>query len=586
MSSTFLGLQIGKSGLTAAQIALNITGQNLSNADTEGYTRQIVKTSAIGPSGRDYVISQVTAASNVGQGVEVTSISQIRSNYLDQQFRDQYADFNSSEYTAQGLGYLEDLFNELDDDTSVTVSLADFFDALSDFADDPTSEAARTTVQQTALSMTENFNIIYNEMVDLYNNQNTSVKTVATEINELAKQLAELNGAIAKYELSGQTANDLRDQRNLLLDKLSGYVGINCSTGANGMVKIQIAGETLVDGKICNEISVTTATDAINGICERLAEINGEISGTGLTPALAAERDELCEAVQAISGKVLCNVNVATGITSVTMEYVDQATMTLVSENLVSGAVNTAATAGAVSEYGGAEDEFVLNLGGTYLNDENVKSGELYAHMNLRDGDSSSHSGIPYYIGRLDDLAQSIVQTVNLCMNGGYTYPDEENGYSSVTGDTVDLFKDFSNSYSLVTAGNFSVSATVLDSVWNIAASDLPIDLNAESTQSANNVIALQLADLINKNDYSSSLDGLISHLGTTTKSSLSMLDTRQSLLESTENQRESISGVSVDEEAVNLIMYQQTYNACSRVITTMDEMLDKLINSTGTVGR
>ncbi|NMA25575.1 MAG: flagellar hook-associated protein FlgK, partial [Clostridiales bacterium] len=244
MPSTFLGLQIGHSGLLAAQAGLNITGQNISNADTDGYSRQRVSTSAIDPVGYGYIINQITPGTNVGQGVSVTNISQIRSAYLDEQFRSQYADFCKSESMTQGLRYLENLFRELDDDTSLTISISDFFDALSDFADDPTSEAARTTVQQTALSMTENFRLIYKEMLDLYNDQNASVKTVASQINQVAKEIAALNEAISQYEVSGETANDLRDKRNLLLDKLSGYAEITLSENGS-MVDVRIAGETL-----------------------------------------------------------------------------------------------------------------------------------------------------------------------------------------------------------------------------------------------------------------------------------------------------------------------------------------------------
>ena len=167
MSSTFLGLNIAKSGLSAAQVGLNITGNNISNADTDGYTRQRVSRAGTVASGNGYLINQITPSTNVGQGVTITSISQIRSDYLDEQYRDQYADFTSSEYLTQGLMYLEDLYDELDDDTSLTVSISDFYDALSELAADPTSEAVRTTVQQTAVSLTENFNMIYGEMVDL-----------------------------------------------------------------------------------------------------------------------------------------------------------------------------------------------------------------------------------------------------------------------------------------------------------------------------------------------------------------------------------------------------------------------------------
>jgi hypothetical protein len=258
--------------------------------------------------------------------------------------------------------------------------------------------------------------------------------------------------------------------------------------------------------------------------------------------------------------------------------------MTVVTEPLVSGAAFTAATDTAVREYDGADVEFVLKLGGRYLNSGTLESGELFAHLFLRDSGSASDSGIPYYIGRLDDLARSIVQSVNGCMNAGYTYPDAENGYTSVN--MVDMFEDFGDSYGLVTAGNFSLSPSVLESVWNLAASDTEIDLDASDTQSANNKVALKLAELIHTEDYSATLDGLVSHLGVKVQSSKNTLDTQQSLLNSIGNQRESVSGVSLDEEAVSLIMYQQTYSACARVITTVDEMLDKLINGTGTVGR
>ena len=587
MSSTFSGFEIGKTGLSAAQIAINITGQNISNANTDGYTMQKVRTSAVEPVGGNYVINQITSGSNVGQGVTVLSIDQVRSAYLDEQYRNQYSAFSSSEYLTQGLSYLEDLFNEIDDNTSITASIKGFFDALSDFSDDTTSEAARTTVQQTAVSLTSNFNMIYSEMVDLYNDQNTSVQTVATQINVLASQIAELNNQISKYERSGESANDLRDERNLALDKLSGYASITYSEDDNGMVNVQIGGETLVDGKTKSKIQITTATDEINSICQKLALLNTEISGTagGITEDQAAQRDALTEALETISGKISCVVNSSNGTVSVSINYVAQDTATQNIDTLVSGGTYTETTSGAVAEYDGADNEFILKLGSTYLSAENVGSGELYAHLALRDDEATDGSGIPYYISMLDGLAQTLAGTVNTCMNEGYTYPDEENDNTSASG--TDLFKDFGNDYSLVTAGNFSLSEAVQESVWNIAGSSEQIDLDSESgtTNAANNEVALELSELINTNSYSDSLNSLISRLGLEVQSSQDALDVRQALSESVENQRQSISGISIDEEAVNLIKYEQVYSACSRVITTIDDMLDRLINSTGRVG-
>lgn len=568
--------------MSAARVALDITGQNISNADTEGYTRQTVGTSSVPPAGNGYLINQIIASTNIGQGVSVADISQIRSAYLDEQYRNQYTDFCKSEYLTQGLTYLENLFDELDDETSLTVSISNFFDALSDFANDPTSEAARTTVQQTAISLSENFNLIYKEMVDLYNDQNSSVRTVASEINQIAGQIASLNKAIADYEVSGETANDLRDKRNLLLDKLSGYADISY-TASGSMVSVSIAGETLVEGKTFNRIIITTATEEIQLICQELAALNGDIISSGaITPEQEALRDAYIDELNAISGKIACSVDAADGTVTVDINYLDNM-MNAKTDTLVAGSTFTAIAGDAVREYQGAEEEYVLRLGSTRLDMETVGGGELSAHLCLRDEGGTSDSGIPYYISQLDGFARSIAETVNKCMNDGYTFPDKENGYTSING--VDMFEDFGGSYDLITAGNFAVSKAVLESVWNLAASDAEIDLDLSDTQSANNAVALKLADLINTEDYSATLDGLVSHLGVAVASSESTLDTQQSLLASISNQRESISGVSLDEEAVNLIKYQQTYNACSRLITTIDELLDRLINRTGTVG-
>jgi flagellar hook-associated protein FlgK len=462
---------------------------------------------------------------------------------LDEQYRDQYADYCESEYLTQGLGYLEDLFNELDDKTSLTASLSSFFDALSDFADDPTSEAARTSVQQTAVTLTGNFNMIYNEMIDLYNDQNKSVKTVATQINELASEIAALNKTIGDYERSGQTATELRDRRNALVDKLSGYVDITCTEDATGMVTVQVAGETLVEGKIYNEIQITAQTDEMNSICGAIASFNDQITAAvaGGAPAediaaLEAQRDALCSRLQVVAEGV-----------GITIEADQTATVTFAGQDLVVGSTAAAVSADAVRAYAGADIKNILRLGETYLTTDTIQGGELRAHMRLRDDNTTEATGIPHYVDQLNKLARTIVKTMNECMNTGYTYPDEENGYSSVTGPDVDLFEDFGGDYDSVTAGNLAVSASVLASVWNLAGSSREIHLDAEDTQNSNNVVALRLAELINTGSFKSDLDSLISKLGLQVQSSKNRLDVRLALVESTQGQRESISGVSVD---------------------------------------
>lgn len=485
MASTFLGLEIGKSGLTAASVNLNITGHNISNVDTAGYTRQRVSTSALEPSGMNYVISQINSSST-GQGVEITGIQQIRSDYLDLQYRNQNSEYTYGEYTVQGLTYLESVMNELEDSGTLSEAISDFFTSLNTLAGDTTSQEYRMAVQQKALALTESFNDVYEQLQSLWSDQNTAINTVATEINSKLESIAELNGAIADYESSGETANDLRDERNLLLDELSGLVDITYSDNSSNssMVDVQIAGISVVSGEETNLI------------------------------------------------------------------VIDQDATT---------------------------EEYSLSIDSTELTADNV-SGALGAHFNLRDNDTAVDSGIPYYINQLNELAAAIAEDFNTLNQTGYTYPTDS-ADSELGGD----FFETSDGTSTITAGNITLAADIVDSVYNIAASDA--DLDTSTTESGNAVIASQMAALLDSEGYDSTLTAIATQLGVTVESAETALDNDQSLLESIDTQRTSVSGVSIDEETTNLIKYQQAYNACARVVTTIDEMLDKLINGTGQVG-
>ena len=229
MASTFRGLEVGKSALNTASINQDVTGQNIANAQTKGYTRQSTVSSAKLPVGSNYVVDQIYNK-RVGQGSEVTDITQYRSDYLDKQYRSQNSGYNYFEYRKQGLTYLTGVVNELDDDSSVTVALDDFKSSLLNLSNDSTSQEYRLNVQQRATSLIQSLGYVYSEMVDLWEDQNTSVQTVADSINSKTDQIAMLNSAIANYEHNGSTANDLRDERNSLLDELSGLVDITYST--------------------------------------------------------------------------------------------------------------------------------------------------------------------------------------------------------------------------------------------------------------------------------------------------------------------------------------------------------------------
>lgn len=516
MASTFRGLEIGKTALTAASMNQSVTEQNISNANTVGYTRQRAVSQAKIPEGLNYTVSQIYNK-RVGQGVTITDIQQIRSDYLDEQYRDENNKFSYYEYRDQGLSYLTGVMNELKDDGSITICLNDFSSALQKLSEDSTSQENRLNVQKRATSLLRTIKYVNSEMDGLWEDQNTSIKTVAASINAKAEQITVLNTAIANYEHSGSTANDLRDQRNNLLDELSSLANITYSKNKDdaSMVDVQIGGVSLVNGKERNTIDVTVGA-----------------------------------------------VNTYTNKKETALQLTD---------NLNSGTVYTLTS-----------DE---NASGDVIQ---IDGGELYAHMELLTSTDSDVPGIPYYIDQLNHYVQDLAKMVNDVHQQGYTCPSTSSA-TSQTGIcffTQDGVKSSDVDLSSITAGNISLSKEVEESVWNIAASDKEIDLNSSSNEKGNANIATKLYNLFDENgEVYTKLNTIVGHLGIASDTNSGLLSTSKTTRYSVSKKRTSVCGVSSDEETTNLIKFQQSYSVASRMVTTIDDMLDTLINGTGRVG-
>lgn len=218
----------------------------------------------------------------------------------------------------------------------------------------------------------------------------------------------------------------------------------------------------------------------------------------------------------------------------------------------------------------------------------NFTSGELAAYVQMRDGASADNIGIPYLLNGLNTLAQSLAKEMNAVHSAGWTRATTST--ASVSG--INLFEVPSNDYSLITAGNFSISDEVLASVNNLAASDTQIVLSSTNPQAGNNKTALALSalcsaqNLANVSSFQGYLKGFIVEIAIESAHAQTMFESQTAVIQNLETRRESVSGVSVDEEMVNLIKSQQMYAASSRIITAIDESLDILINRTGIVGR
>jgi flagellar hook-associated protein 1 FlgK len=540
--ATFFGFNIANSGLFVAQRNIDITSHNIANANTPGFTRQRMITANIPP---PHYASKIRGNTTtlVGGGVKGLSIEQIRSVFLDRQYRARNTEAEYWNARGTALYYLEDIFNNTAD-TGLNKVISDFFDSISTLhAANVDNAAMRNIMVENARTMTTMINGYYERMEDLMYEQDHNIRNSIVRVNAVMENIASLNRSIFIFEQGGSNANDLRDQRNLLLDELAGYMDISY--------------EEVSTGKRCilgRELTTMSVWLGPRGNNQWL--VDGYDSRV-----IAAVQDHNNTVTQDI------------------MPPVDPTRL-----------LHTLRFADTLD----ADGRPIANTAPI-----DIRSGALKGYMDIRDGNSRENQGIPYFVNQLNILVKGIVESVNTVLLEGYTVPyTDANGIfhpsRKASDDPPIFFFDPTGN----NAATFRLSEAVggtNGSGFNIAASSIRITKGDPSilddAQTGNNLILLELLTLRNRTDlpgiggYTDFFNRFLSEMATEVGRSLRKGEEQMFLLDSIENQRLSYSGVSLDEEMVNLVRFQHAYNAAARMITAMDEALDVLINRTGRVG-
>ncbi|PZD97834.1 flagellar hook-associated protein FlgK [Paenibacillus sambharensis] len=506
MRSTFHTLETAKRSLFTQQAAINTVGHNIANANTEGYSRQIVKMAAARPI-EAYGMSRSVAAGQLGTGVEFTSIERVRISFLDDQFRNQSKYLGSWSVQSDTLEKLEAVVNE-PSDTGIRSVLDKFWNSWSDLSKDPENITGRKIVRENALALTDSFNQVSKQLQDLNADLTSNIEVKATQINTMLSTISSLNNEINRIEGLGDHANDLRDQRDLLTDQLSQIVNIQAAEGAQGYT-ITMGGQVLVQG--VNVAPVTAAS--LEAAYTSGALNNGEVFG------MIVSRDIYVK------------------------EYQQQ--------------LDTLANTLANGEF-----EITMPAGST----------------------------IP---GEAAPLTAPRVITVN-GINGlhklGYTLESPAKA-------GLDFFT-FKNGAAGITASSIQVNPEIVSDSNKIATS---ARVENGETVKGNNTLALLMAELrdvkfkfdetaiggsISSATISDNYNAMVGSLGVQAQEAKRQATNSKAQVDLVNSNRESVSGVSLDEEMSELIRFQHAYSAAARIMTTFDQMLEKLINGTGVVGR
>ncbi|NPV42735.1 MAG: flagellar hook-associated protein FlgK [Firmicutes bacterium] len=281
MRSAFFGLEIAKRSLFTHQHSLNVTGHNIANANTEGYSRQRGIHAATYPQ-LSYSLNRPTFAGITGTGVEMQEIKRMRDQFIDRDFRKENQIFGEWETKRDILQKIEYIFNE-PSDSGIRSVLDEFWNSFQELSKNPESLSVRSIVHQRGEAVAETINHTYAQFIELRKQVNEEIDIKVEEINNLSRQIADLNDQIFKTEATGDNANDLRDKRDLLVDQLSKIVKLYVDEDNNGMYTISVTGAALVTGKYYNsvEFDVTDITGSITfaDMGYNLVTNGGELKG-------------------------------------------------------------------------------------------------------------------------------------------------------------------------------------------------------------------------------------------------------------------------------------------------------------------
>lgn len=639
MPSQFFGLNIAYTGLLASNAAMNTTSNNIANVQTEGYSRQQVTQQA------SNALRVFQTYGCAGAGVETLAIERVRDEFYDGRFWDNNAQLGEYDMKQYYMQQLETYFDDDGKSTGFkTIFDQLMVTGMQALLKDPNSATAKSQLVGYAGALTEYFNGMAGNLEKVQKDINQEIKLKVDEINSIAGEVATLNKQINTIELTGVKANELRDRRTLLIDELSKIVDVqvketpiidanneNRETGANRyMVKIA-GGQMLVDGSDYNGLECVARTSYekvnqtdIDGLYEVYwadgqkfnlynASMGGDLAG------LIQMRD-------GNNGENFTGQVTATGTTT-TADGKTHDTVTVKVTKAYLQDLNKCnlSDQGGILDLGNQEFyydsweytcEYDANGNATYSYTFTLSDSEKNPRGITNDrvgkkaeiGTDLFYQGIPYYMNQMNEWIRTFSQKFNDILTSGYS-GNGDPGVKMFTGNKATggeqfLLDDAAKRYDKQEkkAGNKMTVKVNDDSYYRLTAKNFDI-LEAIEQDPGLMANRKDAADGVEQNDLLNDLKNLatdktkmsfrgcnaseflqciLSDVALNASRANTFYASFKDVSATIDNQRISISGVDEDEEAVNLVKYQNGYNLASKMIQTLTEIYDRLILETG----
>ncbi len=613
MPNTFFGLDIGRSGLFTAQGGLNTTAHNIANVETEGYTRQTLELkagTALRANGRHGMI---------GTGVDVVELKQTRSEYYDEKYRNNNSIFGGYSTKGNYMSQIESYLNEIQLE-GFTTTFDKMYDTIQELEKDPANLTVRNQVTNVAQSFCEYFNSLFTNLQAVQEDCNFEIKNQVNRVNAMAAEIASLTKQINTVEIGGSNANDLRDQRNLLVDQLSEIINVSVEETPDGPVGlksyvVKVDGQTLVDTYETHTLSVKPRENRMNQTdADGLYDVVWD-NGQQFNPYAYTQSGSIKALFEVRDGNnadnLKGNITAYVGMYSVVMNNA-----TVNEESKLNIPESGEIIIGTVKyEY----ESFEVNID----KDTGAYSYEFFLKEPIRAyaeeepssvGLTVDYKGVPYYMAQMNEFLRVYAKKFNEIHKSGVDLNGEAGldffvGTNKVTGHEYQFgaygedggvgYDPYSfNSQS----GEFFQEdmAGVYSSYYHITAENICVNNalqhDARKFAAASEIVngvgkydkALELLELkkdttmFRQGKPAAFLQTLVAEVGIDTKAAMNFSDSQKNLVNAINNQRLSVGGVDTEEEAMNLMRFQQAYNLSSQVISIMNQIYDKLINYMG----
>lgn len=543
-------LYIGASGLQSGQNALNTTAHNLTNIDTTGFTRQQTLLS----SKRYITISKNPAAvsdQQYGIGVNLSAVRQVRDYFLDQTYRKESGRSTFYEASTDVLGEVENVLGELNGEDFQT-SLTNLWTAVQELSKDPSSSVTQGLLVQRSAEFINRANAVYQDLTNYQDNLNKQIKEKVTTINQYGKQIQALNDQIRKIECGGiEHANDLRDTRNQILDELGKLCKMTYSEDSTGNVSVRIENSDFVRGDLFYEIGLdaSDATGFYTPFWIKDAEYTVLADGT---KKYNIEGAEVFNLDQTVSSSLDTDIG---GLKALLLARGDhRSNYTDINNN-----------------YDSISQSIVMNVQAEF--DQMIHSVTTRINGILAEVYDPSR-------GYMCDKDGSPLQLFQKITTDGYEKVTDAGG--NVTWKYAE--EDPTRTDTLYTLGNLQVNANLLREPTMLGFKKADGSADYDTTGKLKAAFTEESYTLnpnvLKKTTFVDYYKDLVSQVSNTGYAFRNIYENQQTTVEATYNAREQIIGVSSEEELSNMIRFQNAYNASSRYINVINELLEHIIST------